>query len=70
MQRRTEGAEQMDHVFVTGGWKTTERFLSLTVKRPLTGRRTVAKSRKTNFHLASTGVVALLMHEPTDSLRR
>lgn len=49
----------MDYVVVTTGHKTTKRFLSLTVKRPLTKKRATIEtnremSRNTNFHFACT----------------
>lgn len=49
----------MDYVVVTTGRKTTKRFLSLTVKRPLIKKRATIEtnremSRNTNFHFAST----------------
>lgn len=49
----------MDYVIVTTGRKTTKHFLSLTLKRPLTKKRTTIEtnremSRNTNFHFAFT----------------
>lgn len=49
----------MDYVVVMTERKTTKRFLSLTVKRPLTMKRATIEtnreiSRNTNFHFAST----------------